>query len=514
MDKILITPYVDPDLDGSACAYAYSEFLVKQGVNAVGAVFGNIHNEAKFVFNKFKIPKLQNAENIVNKIDKIILVDASDLQGISKKIDPNKVIEIIDHRKAHEADSFPNAKKQIELVGSAATLIAEKYYSKKLTLSKGSAALLYSAIVSNTINFRANVTTDRDIKMANWLKSQLSLPNNYIRDMFEYKSKIRGSLKKQFSEDLAIVSTNDLHLGIVQFELVGVDSFLEKNIESIKKNLLSIKAKHNFDFVFLTCIDIEKGFNKFVAIDKETQEIVEKNLTVKFKNGITKRKGIIMRKEIIPIIKAYLESKTDKSKAVAQVYDKIAKPYAKEFSRPSDYIDNFLAYVPKKGKILDIGCGPGFDSAYFNSKGFQVVGVDLSKEMLVLAKKKCPKGEFICEDFRKITFPSNSFDGIFASCSLIHIPKKDVLPALKLFYKILKKDSVIYIALQGGKPEEIFLTEPLKPDEKVFLNVMELNEIIGLLDKAGFSIVEKYTRKPVSKAEWNFEHLFVIAKKK
>jgi len=204
----------------------------------------------------------------------------------------------------------------------------------------------------------------------------------------------------------------------------------------------------------------------------------------------------------------------DKSKGVTEVYDEIAKPYAKEFSRPSDYIDNFLGYVPTNGRILDIGCGPGFDSAYFVSKGFCVTGIDLSKEMLKLAKEKCPRGEFKLIDFRKIEFPTNCFDGIFASCSLIHIPKKDVLSTLKLFYMVLKKGSVIYIALQGGKPEEIFLTEPLKPDEKIFLNVMDLREIKGLLEKAGFEIVEKYKCKPVSKAELDFEHLFVIAKKK
>jgi len=43
---------------------------------------------------------------------------------------------------------------------------------------------------------------------------------------------------------------------------------------------------------------------------------------------------------------------------------------------------------------------------------------------------------------------------------------------------------------------------------------MDLEEIGGLLKKTGFCIVEKHKRKPVSKAEWNFEHLFVIAKKK
>jgi len=204
----------------------------------------------------------------------------------------------------------------------------------------------------------------------------------------------------------------------------------------------------------------------------------------------------------------------DKSKGVTEVYDEIAKPYAKEFSRPSDYIDNFLGYVPTNGRILDLGCGPGFDSAYFVSKGFCVTGIDLSKEMLKLAKEKCPRGEFKLIDFRKIEFPTNCFDGIFASCSLIHIPKKDVLPTLKKFHKVLKKEGVIYISLQGGKPEEIFLDEPFKPVEKLFINVMNLDEIYALLKKSRFEIIKTSSRNPITEKELNFQKLFIIAKKR
>jgi len=174
--KLLVTSYKNPDLDGTACAFSYAEFLRKSGKDVVAAVFGKPHREAQFVLNKFNIPALENAEKVVNNVDGIIIVDASDLRGLSDRIQPEKVVEIIDHRKIHEANKFPNAKAQIELVGSAATLIAEKFYKNKTTISQESAALLFSAIVSNTINFQANVTTERDHKMADWLKTKFSLP--------------------------------------------------------------------------------------------------------------------------------------------------------------------------------------------------------------------------------------------------------------------------------------------------------------------------------------------------
>src|SRR3989344_3305836 len=158
-ENILITSYKNPDLDGTACTFAYTEYLQKNGKNVVAAVFGTPSREAQFVFKTFKILPLKNAEKIIGKVKDIILVEASDTSGISWKIDPTKVIEIIDHRKIHEAHKFFNAKTQIELVGSAATLIAEKFHNNKTTITSESASLLYSAIISNTINFQAKVTT-------------------------------------------------------------------------------------------------------------------------------------------------------------------------------------------------------------------------------------------------------------------------------------------------------------------------------------------------------------------
>ncbi|MCL5795838.1 MAG: class I SAM-dependent methyltransferase [Patescibacteria group bacterium] len=203
----------------------------------------------------------------------------------------------------------------------------------------------------------------------------------------------------------------------------------------------------------------------------------------------------------------------DKSKQASSVYDKIAESYAKEFSKPSEYIEEFLALLPKNAKILDVGCGAGVDAGFMESEGFEIIGIDLSKEMLNIARQKFPQIDFRQQDIREIDFPLNSFDGILASCSLIHIPKKDVPSLLKKFHQILKKDGAIYIALQGGKSEEIFVNEPFKPYEKLFLNIISFDEIRNLLVETGFSIIKHYEREPKSKGELNYTKLYIIGRK-
>lgn len=300
--KILITSYKNPDLDGVACTYAYTEFLYATCKDVVGAISGSPHIEAQFVLDKFNIPSLENAEKIINNIEQIILVDTSDIKSLSDQIQSHKVIEIIDHRKVNEANKFPNAKIQIDLVGAASTLIAEKFYNSQVRISPESAALLFSAIISNTINFKANTTTPRDRKMANWLKTKFSFPKNYVKEMFTYKSKFKKNLRETITDEFVIFNFKGLCLGIAQLEIINVDEFTKFNIIEIKKILKELKKEKSLDFIFLTCIDLEKAFNTIIIIDDATSNLLSQILKVNFENGIARRNGIIMRKEITPLI--------------------------------------------------------------------------------------------------------------------------------------------------------------------------------------------------------------------
>ncbi len=53
MKKLLITSYVNPDIDGVAGIIAYSEFLEKTGVHSSVGVMGEMHDEVKYVLSRF-----------------------------------------------------------------------------------------------------------------------------------------------------------------------------------------------------------------------------------------------------------------------------------------------------------------------------------------------------------------------------------------------------------------------------------------------------------------------------
>jgi ubiquinone/menaquinone biosynthesis C-methylase UbiE len=200
------------------------------------------------------------------------------------------------------------------------------------------------------------------------------------------------------------------------------------------------------------------------------------------------------------------------SKTVS-VYDKICDVYSETFNKPGDHVDEFLNLVPENGKILDIGCGPGIDADYMASSGFRVTALDYSREMINLAAKRNPNVIAIVGDMRKVEFASKSFDGIFASYSLIHIPRKDVLTTLQKFYNFLKPNGTFYCSLQEGVSQEIVVNTPLKENERIFLNIISASETKELIREAGFSIVQEFKRNPKPEKELNFRKYAVLARK-
>ena len=299
--QLIVTSYEYPDLDGTACAYAYSEFLNKTGSSAKPMLFKTPNPEAIFVMKLLGL-KVKGRYRSLSK-SSVILVDSSDPNGIARGIDPKNVLEVIDHRKVNEAEKFPNAKVQIEFVGAAATLIAERFYYHKIKISEEAALLLYSAIISNTINFRASVTTGRDRKMASWLKSGITLPSDYIHNMFLSKSVLKEPLYGLLDQHTAEFSFSGKKLGIIQLEMIGVDDFVGSNIERIRRCMSILRHRQKFDYLLFTLIDVEKYFNRIICIDDKTRSLVKAALGVKFNGDLARVNSVIMRKEMVPKLK-------------------------------------------------------------------------------------------------------------------------------------------------------------------------------------------------------------------
>lgn len=114
---------------------------------------------------------------------------------------------------------------------------------------------------------------------------------------------------------------------------------------------------------------------------------------------------------------------------------------------------DFLKYIPKDGHILDLGCGSGRDSLEFIKKGYNITAVDGSKELAIATSKIIGK-EVICSKFEDLQL-TESFHGIWACASLLHVNKKHIIDVIKNISCNLKDNGVFYMSFKYGEDEYV-----------------------------------------------------------
>ncbi len=303
MPAKLVTSYLNPDLDGLACALAYAALL---GEPAQAAILGTPQGEALFLLDYLGLPdplKLMDTHSY----DDIILVDSSEPIALDGRVRLESVSEILDHRKVHEAHLFPNAKAQIELVGSCATLVTERYSQVNATITRKAAALLHAAIISNTLNFKGSVCTPRDVAAAQWLAPFSQLPPDFAQQMFKAKSDLSGAkLQQCLASDFGTFPMGCKVLGIAQIEMMGVRGLVATRNAELRDWLTHTQDQQKLDYIFLNLIELDNPCNLFFCPQASLQPVLAQALGVDFQDDCAISTPARMRKQLVPAIKAVL----------------------------------------------------------------------------------------------------------------------------------------------------------------------------------------------------------------
>ena len=144
--------------------------------------------------------------------------------------------------------------------------------------------------------------------------------------------------------------------------------------------------------------------------------------------------------------------------------------------------EKFQRFLPKK-KIIDIGCGSGRDATLFVSAGYEYTGIDLSDDMLTVAKELVPEATFLNMNMYSLNFPDRCFDGFWATASLLHIPKKNIGIVLREIKRVVSVGGVGFIAMKEGKGEGMV--------DRRFFALYTLEEFREVLEKENFTVVEQ-----------------------
>jgi SAM-dependent methyltransferase len=172
-----------------------------------------------------------------------------------------------------------------------------------------------------------------------------------------------------------------------------------------------------------------------------------------------------------------------------QVYRKLGTKYIRDTLRavPQE-IQGFIRMIPARGKILDVGCAGGRDAKYFVRAQLQVIGIDVVDEFLAAAKKNVPKATFINMDVRRLRFPNETFDAIWANAILLHLRKLDIRAVIKKFHALLRPTGKLHIRMKRGAGRG-YTREQLVSKQRRLFTYIGQEELETLVRRSGFRII-------------------------
>ncbi len=283
------------DIDGYASAIAYRELLK---MNNKEAVFVSDAKLNYSVTNSLKELPFSIDSYEVSKTDPIIILDLSNKAFFPTFVNETNIIEIIDHHPGYEEywiDKLGN-NAIIKPIGAVATIIVKKYEAAGLlsSINPDIAKLLMAAILDNTLNFTAKITTVDDIKAYQKLAN--------ITNEHGFQAVYFSECQKFIESDLTSSIANDIkidHISNLLPEVFGQLTIWDASQLLLKKTIIdNIMNTYGNEWI-LNIISLEDNASYILCSDELDKERIKTLLGCEDKNEYLVIKPAMLRKEIM-----------------------------------------------------------------------------------------------------------------------------------------------------------------------------------------------------------------------
>jgi SAM-dependent methyltransferase len=204
-------------------------------------------------------------------------------------------------------------------------------------------------------------------------------------------------------------------------------------------------------------------------------------------------------------------------------YDAVALGYAERFrdelaAKPLDraMLASFAELVRDAGAgpVADIGCGTGRVTSHLNGLGLSAFGIDLSPQMVAVARQSYPGLRFEVGSMLALDLPDAALGGVLAWYSTIHVPDDRLPDAFAEFYRVLVPGGYALLAFQVGH-EPRHVTQALGQPVSVDLHHRQPDTVAGLLAQAGLAVRARLIREPDDEGDFTerTQQAFLLARK-
>lgn len=300
MNSIVVTTgQAFADIDAVGCAIAYAELLRLEGKPAEVVLPGTLNNS---VSDSVRVWGLEYVVTPTQADSDYVLVDVSDPAHIADCAKEGRVTEVYDHHPGFEQywHEKIGEHSHIEPLGAAATLIWEEWKKRGQTnhITSKSARLLAVAILSNTLNFGAYITKERDRVAYAELQAIAPLTDEWTAQYFtEQETAVMQDVHQAIINDTKVLSIPGIPFAMTvgQLELWDGSAFLKTHTEAIESALKSFGHEH----WIMSIPSLSEKRNHFYTKSEAVKKLFSQGLGITFDGDYATSPRLWLRKEII-----------------------------------------------------------------------------------------------------------------------------------------------------------------------------------------------------------------------
>ena len=241
----------------------------------------------------------------------VILVDHNEKSQAVDGIEEADILEIIDHHSRGSMETIGPVFFRNQPVGCTATIVYQMYQENGVTVDKTIAALLCSAILSDTLLFRSPTCTMVDQAAAAAL-AQIAGINmeEHAKAMFNAGSNLREKTEEEICfQDFKVFNANGVSFGVGQ-----ITSMNQEELDDVRERLTDYlevaRVDQHLDMVFLMLTNILEESTELMCCGEgakarilEAWEMPEDTERVLLKDVVSRKK------QFIPTLGGYLQQK-------------------------------------------------------------------------------------------------------------------------------------------------------------------------------------------------------------
>lgn len=184
----------------------------------------------------------------------------------------------------------------------------------------------------------------------------------------------------------------------------------------------------------------------------------------------------------------------DHSHEAVTVFNEHAGIYQQKYMDQQHYaqsLDLMLSHLSTNAEILDLGCGPGNITRYLLRRrpDLKILGIDLSENMICLAKENNPAASFEKMDIRNLHLLMQKFDAIICGFCLPYLGSKEAAALIGHAARLLKKNGISYLSTMEGNYRKSGYHES-STGSRLFIRLYDEKYLSGLLRENDLEVMD------------------------